>query len=444
MQRSVRRAATMVGGIDPWLTLAFLALICIGVLMVYSSSIAAAYAYYGSPYYVLQREIVWVTIGFIALAVTAHVDYHHWQRVALPFFAVSMVLLVVVLVPHIGHVSNGARRWFSLGAGVQVEPSEVVKLALIMYMASWLTSKGERVRDFQACFVPFSLIVGLVALLIVKQPDLGTAIVVTATMLAIFFVSGANLSHLLLVSGGASSFAWFLAHSSSYRYDRLTAFLNPWKDPTGVGYHIDQALLALGSGGIFGLGLGNSIQKNFLPAPDTDSILAIIGEEWGLIGTIAILLLFLVIAYRGVRIGLSAPDGFGRLLAIGISAWITLQALMNFAVITSSVPFTGVPLPFISYGGTSLIISMIAIGILLNVSRHTSGDAFARQSSHNGRGDGGPRVPRVIGNPVPERSVGSSRRNRKRDGQPSHAGRRRLAPGRARTAVESSASELGT
>lgn len=419
MQRSVQRAASALGKIDPWLTLAFLGLMCFGVLMVYSSSIADAYAYYGTPYFYLEREIVWATIGFMALVVAVHVDYHRWGRLALPMFGASLVLLVLVLTPHVGQASHGAQRWFSLGAGVQVEPSEVVKLALVVYMASWLASKGERVRDFKACFVPFSLIVGLVALLIVKQPDLGTTIVLTVTMLAVFFVAGANLMHLLTVSGGSAFFAYVLAHSSSYRYDRLTAFLHPWHDPTGVGYHIEQALLALGSGGLLGRGLGNSIQKNVLPAPHTDSILAVIGEEWGLIGTVGVLLLFLVIAYRGIRISVTAPDTFGRLLAVGITSWITFQALMNFAVITSSVPFTGVPLPFISYGGTSLIISTAAIGILLNISRHASGEGFARQNTHNGRGNRRPRLPRVIDHPVPSHSS-TRRARRQREGSPSH------------------------
>lgn len=401
MQRNVQRVSLLVRGVDPWLMLAFLALMCLGILMVYSASIAESYTYYGSPFYIFEREVVWVVLGFGALAAAVHIHYRRLERVALPFFGLTLVMLFLVLAPHIGHVSHGASRWFSLGAGVTIEPSEVVKLALIVYMASWLTSKGERVRDFKACFVPFSLIVGLVAFLIVRQPDLGTTIVVSATMLSLLFISGADMKHILLAGAGASAIAWTLAHSSSYRYDRLTAFMNPWADPSGTGYHTVQVLLALGSGGLFGRGLGNSIQKDVLPAPHTDSILAVIGEEWGLIGTVLVLLLYIVIAYRGLRIAMNAPDDFGRLLAAGITSWITLQALMNFAVITSSVPFTGVPLPFISYGGTSLIITMAGMGILLNISRHGSGEARARQVSIDGRGDRRTRVPRIIDHPAP-------------------------------------------
>jgi cell division protein FtsW len=262
--------------------------------------------------------------------------------------------------------------------------------------------------------------VGLVAILILKQPDLGTTIVVTATVFAVYFLAGADLKHMAAVAAGASLVAWTLAHSS-YRSGRLTAFMDPWKDATGAGYHTIQVLLALGAGGPFGRGLGNSIQKDVLPAPHTDSILAVIGEEWGLVGTITVLLLFVVIAYRGIRIASNAPDGFGRLLAGGITCWITFQALMNFGVITSSVPFTGVPLPFVSYGGTSLIITTTAMGILLNISRHTSGDNLAQRDPDHGRGNGGPRVPRAVAHPAPERASGHAGGGTARGAADAHA-----------------------
>jgi len=388
-------------GIDPWIALAFIALLCIGVVMVYSASAVYGYDYYGNPYYIAQREIIWAGLAAVALAVVIQIDYHRLQRLALPFFLIAMAMLAIVLVPHLGHASHGARRWFSLGAGITIEPSEVVKLAAIIYLAAWLAGKGERVRDFQAGFVPFSLIVGMIAVLIVKQPDLGTTIVVTATLFSMFFMAGANGRHLAALLFGSSVVGWTLAHSSSYRFNRLTAFMNPWKDPTGVGYHTVQALLALGSGGLMGVGLGNSIEKHVLPAPYTDSILAVIGEEWGLMGTAVILLLFMVIAYRGMRVAVTAPDMFGRLLAAGVTSWITFQAVLNFAVITSSVPFTGVPLPFISYGGSSLVITVVALGVLLNISRQTNGEGFARRSTHNGRGDGRSRLSRALDHALP-------------------------------------------
>jgi cell division protein FtsW len=318
--------------------------------------------------------------------------------------------------PHVGHVSNGARRWLSFGSWIAVEPSELVKLGLIIYLSIWLTIKGERVRDFKACFVPFSLIVGMIALLLLKQPDLGTAIVIAVTALTIYFVAGASLTQLGLACLGASTFAYMLMNSAGYRHDRLTVFLHPFQDPTGVGYHIIQALVALRYGGLFGQGLGNGTQKAVLPAPHTDSILAVIGEEWGLIGTLFVLFLFLLVAYRGMRVAATAPDTFGRLLATGITCWIVFQALLNFAVITSSVPFTGVPLPFVSYGGTSLVITMAAMGILLNISRHASGGGFARQDAHHGRGNGRARVPGVVHHPLPAAVDGARGRARIRPG----------------------------
>jgi cell division protein FtsW len=219
----------------------------------------------------------------------------------------------------------------------------------------------------------------------------------------VYFVAGADWRHIGSVGIGSALIAWYLAHSESYRAQRLLAFTDPWKDPLTTGYHTIQALMALGSGGIVGVGFGNSVQKNFLPAPHTDSILAVIGEEMGLLGTIGVLLLYAVIAYRGMRISMTAPDRFGRLLAAGITCWITFQALLNYGVITSSVPFTGVPLPFISYGGTSLVVSMAAMGILLNISRYATGEGLARTRSDNGRGNRRPRVPRVIDHPAPDR-----------------------------------------
>lgn len=410
MQRNVKRASRLVGGIDPWLMLAFLGLMCVGLLMVYSASIADAYTYYGSAMYIFQREVMWVVVGFVALAVVVRLDYRFWQRISLPFLGLSMLLLVAVLAPHVGHSSHGAQRWFAVGSFIQLEPSELAKLALVLHLSAWLAAKGDRVRDFKATFLPFSMIVGIVALLIVRQPDLGTTIVVTVTMFSVIFIAGANIQHFLGVSLGAIGVAALLAQSASYRYGRLTAFMDPWKDPSGVGYHTVQALLALGSGGLWGQGLGNSAQKFVLPAPHTDSILAVIGEEWGLVGTVTVLLLYVIIAYRGMRITMEAPDGFARLLAAGITMWITFQALMNFAVITSSVPFTGVPLPFVSYGGTSLIITMTAMGILLNISRHTSKEGLARFNIDNGRGDRGSRVPRSLDHPAsPPRLVQPTR-----------------------------------
>jgi cell division protein FtsW len=387
--------------IDLWLLASLLCLICIGLVMVYSASIADAYEYYGSPYYVVEREAVWVAIGIVAMIAAIRIPYRRWRSIALPFFGVSFALLVLVLVPGLGHASHGASRWFTFGAGVEIQPSEMIKLALVLYLGAWFTSKGEDVRDLKSTAAPFAFLTGAIALLLIEEPDLGTAIVISATMMAIYFVAGARIQHLLVFAAGGGLVGYFLLHQHSYRSGRLLAFMNPWKDPTGAGYHTIQALLALGSGGLFGLGLGNSNQKYVLPAPHTDSILAIIGEEWGLLGTIAVLLLFMIVAYRGMRIAMTAPDNFGRLVAAGVTAWVVFQALLNYAVITSSVPFTGVPLPFISYGGTSLILSMAAVGIVLNISRHATGEGVLGEGSRHGRGKRRSRVSGTGSRPEP-------------------------------------------
>jgi cell division protein FtsW len=403
MQRSVRRAARLAGGTDLWILFAFLALCCVGVLFVYSASISEAYQYYGTATYVFNHEVVFLVVGLVVLALVTRVDYHRLQSIALPFLGVTVAMLVAVLTPSLGHTSHGASRWFTLGAGITVEPSELAKLAIVIYLAAWLTAKGETVRDFKTSFVPFAVIAGFICILIIKQPDLGTTIVLAMTMVSVYFVAGADWRHVGSVGIGATLVAWYLAHSESYRAQRLLAFTDPWKNPLTTGYHTIQALMALGSGGIVGVGFGNSVQKNFLPAPHTDSILAVIGEEMGLVGTVGVLMLYAVIAYRGMRIAMTAPDRFGRLLASGITCWITFQALLNYGVITSSVPFTGVPLPFISYGGTSLVVSMAAMGILLNISRYATGEGLARTRSDNGRGNRRPRVPRVVDHPAPDR-----------------------------------------
>lgn len=401
MQRNVRRVQRLAGGMDPFLILSCLALLAFGVLMVYSASIAESILYYGSPLYVFQREVVWAVLGCIALTIGIRVPYHVWRRAALPFAGLTVVMLLLVLVPHLGHMSHGARRWFQIGSNIEIQPSELAKLSLTMYLSAWLARKGGQVADFKHTFVPFALIMGFVAALIVKEPDLGTTMVLVAIMVPIYFIAGADMLYLLGAGTVAAGLVWLVIQHSRYTLDRLLAFQNPWADATGVGYHTVQVLLALGSGGVMGRGLGNSIQKDILPAPHTDSILAVIGEEWGLIGTAAVLCLFMVIAYRGLRVAITAPDEFGRLMATGITSWITFQAMMNYGVITSSVPFTGVPLPFISYGGTSLIITMAAMGILLNISKHASGSVRAKNSNRNRGRDGGSRVPRVIDHPAP-------------------------------------------
>lgn len=385
MATALRREKTRsVGGrnavVDPWLLVPVLGLLGIGIIMVYSSSIVDAYLYYGNPLYFLEREVIWTMLGLVALVVGARLHYSVWQRLSPWLLLGSIGLLVLVLVPAIGHSSHGAQRWFQVGSFLTLQPSEVAKLALAVYLAHWLAKKGGRVTGFKACTMPFGIILGAVCLLVVKQPDMGTAIVLGASMLAVYFVAGARLDHLLAVIAGSFIAALGALHLASYRGARLGAWLDPWKYRFGSGYHTIQALLALALGGLSGVGLGNSQQKYFLPAPYTDSIFAITAEELGLVGALLVVGLFVAFAYRGLKISAAAPDDFGKLLAVGLTTSITLQAFLNIAVITSSVPFTGVPLPFVSFGGSSLLVSMLAVGILLNIARHSGAESAPANS----------------------------------------------------------------
>ena len=300
------------------------------------------------------------------------VDYHFWKKMAVPFFFVSMVFLVLVFVPGIGSKVYGASRWIQLGP-FSFQPSEMAKLAIILYLAAWLESRGaQRIKDLFEGVIPFLAIMGLVGFLIIKQPDTGTLGVIVLTSIAIFFISGAQLKHLATLGGIGFCTLWLLVKLEPYRFDRIVSFQNPASDPQGIGYQIMQALIGVGSGGIFGVGLGNSRQKfNYLPEPVGDSIFAVIGEELGLIGSVILIILFVVLALRGLKIAKNAPDGFGKLVATGITMWIIFQAFINISANVGLVPFTGIPLPLISYGGTSMIFIMAAVGILLNISKQT-------------------------------------------------------------------------
>ncbi|MFZ2299954.1 MAG: putative peptidoglycan glycosyltransferase FtsW, partial [Candidatus Moraniibacteriota bacterium] len=265
----------------------------------------------------------------------------------------------------------GAARWVEIGP-VSFQPSEVMKLSIILYLAAWLSSKGKtKAADFFEGFVPFLAILSIVGFLIIKQPDTGTLGLIFLISLSIFFASGANLLHMASLFFGGLAFLAILIKIAPYRLQRFLVFVNPEYDPQGSGYHVTQALLAIGAGGVFGAGLGQSRQKfNYLPEPVTDSIFAILGEEFGLIGTVIVVMLFLFVAWRGLRIARLAPDEFGRLVAVGIVSWIVFQAFINMGAISGLIPLTGIPLPFISYGGTSLAVLLASVGILLNISKH--------------------------------------------------------------------------
>jgi len=356
---------------DYGLVLVIATLLCFGLIMVYSASVVTAYTTYHNQFYFLNRQVLSAVLGLVALLVLLRVDYHLLVGLALPGLIVCIGMLAAVLMPGVGAEAYGAQRWLRL-PGFQLQPSEVAKLALTLYMACWLSTKREQVRDFAYGLVPFAMLLTLIVGLLLKQPDLGTAVVILATAVAIFFAAGAHLLQLTLLLGGTVVALVALIHVAPYRMQRLLTFLDPWSHPLASGYHVVQALLALGAGGVLGVGLGVGRQKFlYLPFPHTDSIFAVIGEELGFAGTAAVVALFVLFAFRGLRVAWYAPDLLGRLLATGISCGITFQALINMGVLTSSLPFTGITLPFVSYGGSSLIVTLASCGILLNISRQT-------------------------------------------------------------------------
>jgi cell division protein FtsW len=355
------------GSVDYVLVLAVVMLLLLGLVMVYSAS---QFATPGDPGYWFRHQIVWAMLGGIALLVTSRVEYRLWRRVALPGMVLALVLLVAVLVA--GHTIYGAQRWLHVGL-FSFQPSELTKLVLALYVADWLARKGDAVRTLLNGLLPFAALTGVVLALILLQNDLGTSIVVAVLAVAMFYAAGANLLQLLptLTLGGLATFV--LATGSSFRRARLDAFLHPL--PAGcadaASYQICQGLISLGSGGLFGRGLGDSVQKaGYLPNPFTDSIFAITGEELGLVGCLFILGLFGLLAFRGLRVSRRAPDAFGALLACGLTSWLLAQAAINIGSVVDALPFTGVPLPFVSFGGSSLVTSLAAVGILLNISRH--------------------------------------------------------------------------
>ncbi len=365
LEMSLPRVA---GRIDPWLLIIVMALLCIGVVMVYSASSFQAASYKGDASYYFQRELMWVGLGLVAMLVTMRIDYRHWRRFSLAGMIIILPLLVVVL--RFGVTAYGASRWLALGSSFQFQPSELTKLVLALYIADWLARKGNQVSSFLYGLAPFVILVGIVLGLVLLENDMGTAIIIAGIAVAMFFTAGANIAQFLLAlaCGGLI----FLKEAlKGYRYYRITGFLDPFKDVTSINLQLYQALLGLGSGYWFGLGLGNSRQKTgYLPFPFTDSIFPIIGEEMGFIGCALIVFLFLFLAFRGFRLARRTRDIYGALLATGITTWLVLQAFINIGANTATIPYTGVPLPFISFGGSSVVVSLSAVGILLNISRY--------------------------------------------------------------------------
>lgn len=354
-------------------------LLIAGLLTVYTASFAVGHLEFGDANYFVIRHAFFAIAGGAALLYFMRLDYRQLRHLAAPIMVVALLGLAAVLIPGIGVERNGARRWLELGP-ISFQPSEFAKLAMIIYISAWLAGRRENINKFSLGLVPFVLMVSVVGGLVIVEPDMGTAVIIVLTTSTLFFVAGAPLSHLalLMASGGLVTYVMILAQD--YRLDRLTSFVSPEADPQGNGFHILQLLIALGSGGITGLGWGVSRQKFFyVPGAHTDGVFAIIGEELGFIGLLGVLGLFAFFMFRALKATLASRDQFGTLLGVGIVSWIAYQTLINIGGITRSIPLTGVPLPFLSYGGSALIAVMAGAGILLSLSRYGRNGSYTEQ-----------------------------------------------------------------
>jgi len=344
-------------------------LICVGIVMIYSASSIYSFEKYKDGLFFLKRHLVFLLIGGILTFFIMGIDYRKFGKFIKPIMLFSVFLLILVLIPGVGREVAGARRWFRFKF-ISFQPSELVNLVMIIYLADFIARKEGLIKTLWKGFVPPILVLGIVASLIVVQPDLGTVVALSSVVFIMLFVSGARLKYLFSLILASIPVLYFLIFSIPYRRMRILAFLNPWMDPKGGGFQIIQSQIALGSGGLFGVGLGHSKQKLFyLPAAHTDFIFSIIGEELGLLGTVSIIVLFIIFMRQGIKIMKNAPDKFGYFLSLGLISMICLKAIINIGVSCGVLPTKGLPLPFISYGGSSFIFDMISVGILMNIAR---------------------------------------------------------------------------
>lgn len=357
-----------------------------GLVMVFSASAVMAGNRFHDSLFFLKRQMAWLALGFLVLHIVSRLDYTVWRKLALPILAVTAVLLILVLIPSLGLMIKGARRWLPLGP-ISVQPAEIVKLATVFYLAAFLAKGQDRVREFTSGLIPPLIVVGLLGGLILLQPDLGTVALIGLVTFGLLFLGGARISHLAGLVLVMVPLAAALVLRSSYRRQRLMTFLDPWADPSAAGFQVTQSFLAFGNGGLFGVGLGEGKQKLFfLPEAHTDFVLALVGEELGLIGTATLMALFGVLVFKGFQIAGRAREPFGRYLAMGITLLIAFQVLFNAGVATGLLPTKGLTLPFVSYGGSSVVMSLLGVGILLSISRDRQG---GRQKAGYGRGHGG-------------------------------------------------------
>ncbi|HEX6208587.1 MAG TPA: putative lipid II flippase FtsW [Actinomycetota bacterium] len=345
------------------------ALTLLGLIMVLSASSVEAYARFGSSFLFFNRQVVYAVVGSLAMAVTMRMRHRAWERLAGPMLLLSVVLLAMVLLPGFGTVAGGSARWIELGP-VTIQPSEFAKLSVVAFGAALLSRRWHRIEDLRQLAVPLLPVAGVVCGLILLQPDLGTAVIIVTSVFVLLVAAGARMRHLLVGAFATGTVGLGLIYVEGYRWSRFVSYLDPWADPQGSGYQVIQSLIAITSGGPFGVGLGASRQKwQYVPNAHTDFIYSIIGEELGLAGMLVVLGLFAVLVYAGIRVAIAAPDAFSRLLAAGIVGWIGGQALINLGAVTGLLPITGVPLPFVSFGGSSLVVSLAAVGILASIAR---------------------------------------------------------------------------
>lgn len=348
--------------IDYWLLICVAGLLIFGLIMVYDAAVVQAFKDYGDKYYYIKQQLIWMGLGIITLISFSFFNYQFLRKLALPMFAGSLILLLGVFIPGLGFSAGGAHRWLNIGS-VNIQPAEIIKLTSIIFFASLFEKK---VRTF-----PFLSVVFIVSIIVgVLQRDLGSTTVFFLTSLFIYFFAGAPIQYLLsLIPVSVIGFLVFVL-SSEYRKNRILAFLNPFSDPEGYSYHISQVLIAIGSGGLTGLGIGQSRQKfEYIPEVTTDSIFAVVGEELGFLGSIFLIGLFVFLIYKGFNIAQNCNEPFGKLVAFGLTCWLGIQTIVNLGAMVSIFPLTGVPLPFISYGGSALLVNLMAVGILINISK---------------------------------------------------------------------------
>ncbi|NLZ28061.1 MAG: putative lipid II flippase FtsW [Firmicutes bacterium] len=360
---------------DPDFTIFLVTLILLGIglVMVFSASYVDAAESRGDPYFFLRRQIFWALLGITGMLFFSRFDHRRLKRLSPAMVIISFVLLAAIYIPGVGVEIHDARRWIGFGSFLTFQPSEFTKLALVIFSAAYLSSKSIRMENFwSSSFIPLAA-AGLSFLFILWQPDMGTGLIILMGVAMVIFLAGMPFKQMAALAGLSIPAILYLIFSAPYRLKRLTSFLDPWADPLEDGYHIIQSLYALGPGGIFGVGLGRSRQKlYYLPEPYNDFIFAIIGEELGFVGATVVILLFFILVWRGMKVALSSPDLFGGLLAAGITFMIGAQALINIGVVTGSLPVTGLNLPLISAGGSSLFFNLCGIGILLNISRYAN------------------------------------------------------------------------